>query len=430
MKTDIVLVQQGMAMQSGTVVQWMKSVGDSVEKGDVLAEIEESKSVFEIESPCAGVLAEILVPADQEVPVRTVLARVTDGADEIPQDAGPVPAEDGSAPSDPSPAAEAAQGQESASEPSGKPAAARASGAVRRARATPVVRKLAGELGLDIDSIDGTGPQGRVTRADVERARSAAGAAREPASPAAGNGSQGAGPGESPTTGRVPAGERISLAGIRGRIAQRMHASLQDMAQFTVTSDADVTDLVGVRELLRAGLDFTFNHLVIKAAVLALREHPRLNAHLVGGEIHVGSELNIGLAIPADEGLMVGVLRGADAMSLGEIAARSDELIRSVKAGNATREQLTGSTFTVSNLGPYGIDVFTPIVNPPEVAILGVGRIRKQPAPSPDGQVAWRDVVPLSLTVDHRAVDGTPAAQFLAAVAGKLAAPGRLLDLR
>jgi pyruvate dehydrogenase E2 component (dihydrolipoamide acetyltransferase) len=127
---------------------------------------------------------------------------------------------------------------------------------------------------------------------------------------------------------------------------------------------------------------------------------------------------------------MVGVLRGADTMSLGEIAARSRELVRAIEAGHGTRDQLTGSTFTVSNLGMYGVDGFTPIVNPPEVAILGVGRIREHPVPAADGRVAWRSMVPLSLTVDHRAVDGVPAAQFLAAVASRLAEPGQLIDLR
>jgi pyruvate dehydrogenase E2 component (dihydrolipoamide acetyltransferase) len=205
-----------------------------------------------------------------------------------------------------------------------------------------------------------------------------------------------------------------------------MVASLQSMAQFTLMSDVDVTELVRERRRVRAELLTTYNHCVMRACVLALAQHPRLNAVVEDGEIRVLTSVHMGIAIPVAGGLVVGVVRDADRMSMAELVAASRAVVSQVKEGRAGAELLTGSTFTVSNLGSYGVDAFTPIINPPEVAIVGVGRVRERPIRSEDGFV-WGHSMGLSLTVDHRAVDGVPAAAFLQAVGHHLQDPRAVL---
>jgi pyruvate dehydrogenase E2 component (dihydrolipoyllysine-residue acetyltransferase) len=219
----------------------------------------------------------------------------------------------------------------------------------------------------------------------------------------------------------------IPLDGIRGRIAERMQSSLRAMAQLTLTTTADVTDLVAYRDRWPDQPRPSYPDMVVKAVALALRRHPMLNATVEGDHIRLLPHVHIGIATAVEEGLLVPVVRDPDRKSLGQIAAESAALIERVRAGEFGVAQVTGGTFTVSSLGGLGIDAFTPIINPPEVAILGIGRIVDQPARDGD-RLVWRKVMTLSLTIDHRVVDGSPGAAFLATVSDLLANPIELGD--
>jgi pyruvate dehydrogenase E2 component (dihydrolipoamide acetyltransferase) len=268
-------------------------------------------------------------------------------------------------------------------------------GAPGAAQVVPAARRLAREHGLDLAGVTGSGPGGRITEADV-RARL-----------------------EDQDAGTLP------LAGTRGVIARRMVASLQGSAQYTLVRTADVTGLVRAydRGDLPAGV--TYTDVLARAAVLSLAEHPALNAHIAGDQIRLARRVHLGIGIDTGEALLVGVLHDAGADGLAALSARRRALTERVRAGHADVAELQGSTFTITNLGPAGIDAFTPIINPPEVAILGVGRVTDQPVPDGPG-VAWRKSLTLSLTADHRAVDGAPAARFLATLAGHLSKPEAL----
>jgi pyruvate dehydrogenase E2 component (dihydrolipoamide acetyltransferase) len=281
--------------------------------------------------------------------------------------------------------------------------------ATRPGSVSPLVRRDAAAAGVDLATVAGTGPGGKILRADV------AAAAARPA------------PESTPASAQV-----IPLTGMRGVIATRMHASLQEMAQLTLGAEAAMDAAVALRAQLKeqwqqAGLPVpTITDLVVRAAALALREHPRLNASVHDQAIHVHPEINVGLAVALEEGLMVPVLKRADQLPLSAMAAETRRLAQAARDGRLTLPELEGGTFTVSTLGSYGIDFFTPVITPGQVAILGVGRLRDS--------VRWEDDTPvrtqvltLSITFDHRAVDGAPAADYLRSVAARLANPLTLL---
>ncbi len=265
--------------------------------------------------------------------------------------------------------------------------------------ASPLARRLAREHDIDLAQVKGTGPQGRVTREDVERAIQAAEAAP---------------------------GRGVPFAGMRRTIARRMTGSLQTMAQVTLCTEVDVTELVRLRERLRRDFDVTYTDLIVQTAARALEKHPRLNAYLDGDEICLCDRIHIGVAVALEEGLVVPVIRDANRKALREIARETKDLAQRAREGTLSMDEMTGSTFSVTNLGGYGIDGFTPIINPPEVAILGVGRIVEKPA-AHRGAVVLRQMMVLSLTFDHRIVDGAPAAEFLHTLAEMLEMPYLLL---
>jgi pyruvate dehydrogenase E2 component (dihydrolipoamide acetyltransferase) len=279
---------------------------------------------------------------------------------------------------------------------------------------SPLVRRDAATAGVDLGAVAGTGPGGKVLRSDVQAA-----ASRQ---------ADGAQPAPAP----LAAAQVIPLTGMRGVIASRMQASLQEMAQLTLGTDATMDAAMALRAELKeqwqqAGMPVpTITDLVLRAAALALREHPRLNASVQDNAIHVQPEINVGLAVALEEGLMVPVLKRADQLPLSVLAAESRRLARAARDGGLTLAELEGGTFTVSTLGSYGIDFFTPVITPGQVAILGVGRLRDS--------VRWEGTTPvrtqvltLSITFDHRAVDGAPAADYLRSVVSRLAHPLSLL---
>ncbi len=383
MATEIRLPQWGMGMREGTIVQWHKKEGEPVNEGEPLVEVEAEKVTSEVIATGSGVLLRIQVAEGSTVSVRTVLGLIGAPGEIIPEAEPartPMPAEAGSEP-------------KTGSEP-----------AAVQVQVTPVARRMAKGHGIDLSRVRGSGPGGRITDEDVQRAIDAPS-------------------GEEPLEAQV-----IPLTGMRGAIARRMHQSLQSMAQVTLTTEADVTDLQQLRETLKQDFDLTYTDMMVKAVALSLKEYPRLNAHVEGETIRLAPHIHIGVAVALEDGLIVPVVRHADRKPLREIARETSRLARQAREGGLTPEEVTGSTFTVTNLGMYGVDVFTPIINPPEVAILGVGRLVEKAARGPQG-VEWRQMLTLSLTFDHRAVDGAPAAAFLQAVRKHLEEPAALVPL-
>ena len=446
MVQEIVLPQWGMEMQDATVVRWLKQEGDPVQEGEPLVELETAKIATELESIASGVVAHILVPEGATVPIRTVLAIVAAPGEQVARPAGVAPS---------GTAARALA-----------PAASSRRAAPVAPQVVPAARRLAQERGIDLAQVQGTGPGGRILVEDVQKALEARTAAPPaPAevavqvTPAARHLArqhgidlrrvQGTGP-----RGRIliedvqkalevqsqPTAQPAQVVPIRGKgedalrrhsramrqaIATRMVQSLQTMAQVTLTTEVDVTEAM----TLRAGLarqwpesSLSPLHLVIKATARALQEHPRMNAVQKEHEVELMPEIHIGVAVSLEEGLLVPTIQRADTKHLAQIVNESHDLARKAREGRATYEEVTGGTFTITNLGAYGIDAFTPIINPPQVGILGVGRVVEKPVVY-QGEIAKRSMMFLSLTFDHRVIDGAPAAAFLHALKGHLEDP-------
>lgn len=400
MPFDVLLPQWGMGMNDGTVIKWLKQEGDAVEQGDPLVEIESSKVNGEVESPGAGKLARIVVPEGMTVDTGTRLAVVLAEGEtaELPEPMSTAATATAPLPASPSASAAPSPPAAPAAPPSGE-----------RRQVTPIARRVAKELDVDVDTVTGTGPGGRVTEQDVRTA-------------AAGTPDTVAGP---------PVREVVALRGLRGAIARRMAESAQ-IPTVTLTSEVDVTetdDLMVrlVREWRRDRIRPQFQDLVLKAVARSLSEQPRANAHFMGGEIRELAEVNLGFALAVPDGLLVPVVSNADRKSVLEIAQDVRGATTRVRGGHQTVEDLSGGTFTVTGLGSFGVDAFNPLINPPEVGILGFGRVAQKPAVV-DGEVAIRSTVWLSLTFDHRAWDGAPAAEFLRAISKYLADPGWMVD--
>ena len=390
MPGNIILPQWGMGMNEGQVVRWLKAVGDPVVKGDPLVEIESTKVSAEVEATADGTLGRIIVEEGKTVPVGTILGLLL---------------ESGESPSD-LPEQEAPR--ERASRSSGT---SRRGATTRRGRGGPVVtpraRRLARELNVDLDTIaTGTGPSGRVTEDDVRAAAE----------------------GGTPTSdaGMEPS-RTIPLTGIRGVIARRMSESAS-AALVTLNTSADVTDAVVIqrrltREWRRSRVRPQYQDLAIAATVKALKDHPLANAHITDEEVQLYDTINLGFALAVPDGLLVPVIRDAGAKSPLELALVVRELVRKSKSNELTVSELSGSTFSLTNLSSYDIENFTPLINPPEVGILGVGRVQQQPTVTKSGDIEVRSIGYFSLTFDHRAWDGAPAAEFLQAVVKNLAEP-------
>ena len=388
MPIEVAMPKFGLTMHEGTVQRYFKAVGDTVAAGEPLYEVETEKVLYEVEAPAAGVVAAWLVEEGATVDCGVAVAVLAEPGEDLAAITGRYGARASSngAPS----AAPAAPAQHRAA--SAPPASA--AGSPRRP-VSPVARKLAAELGVNVETVDGTGPGGRVTKEDVERA------AKQPRPAAA--------PAASPAAARTP------LRGARKTIAERMHQSLRDSAQLTITTEADVTPATELRTRLKNDFDLTYTDMIVHAAARALLRHPRVAARLEGAEIVAPAQIDVGIAVALSEGLIVPVIRDAARKQLREIAIESKALGEKARTGHLKLEDVTGGVFTVTNLGTYGVDAFTPILNPGETGILGVGRIVEKPAIY-RGEIARRAMITLSLTFDHRVVDGAPAAEFLQTV--------------
>ena len=400
MPVPIILPQWGMGMNDGEIIKWLKSVGDPVANGDQLVEIESAKVNAEVESTADGTLGRIDVEAGRIVDVGTVLGYVLEAGDsesDLP-DVAPVV---GSA-STPAPVVAA----KSPSVPSATPKGG-------KQVVTPRARRLAKEIGVDLANVTGTGPSGRVTEDDVKSAAESTSSA----------GTSNASLVES----AVPVRETIKLSGLRGTIARRMSESA-NVPTVTLSTTADVTDMIGYQRELVADwrphkIRPQYQDLVIAATARALKDAPKANAHLIGDEVRILDEINVGVAMAVSEGLLVPVVKNADEKSLLEIAQNIRDLARKAKANSLSIDEMTNGTFSITNLNSYGIDTFNPLLNPPEIGILGVGTIKDTPVVI-GGEILVRSIANLSLSFDHRAWDGAPAAEFIQSIARLLSDPG------
>ena len=415
MALAVTMPKLGLTMTDGKVVKWLAQDGGRVEKGQPLVVVMTKKITYEIACPVSGVLYVVARPKEARL-VGDTLGLILQPGESPPSPSEREPALSG---------VEVGRGEGAPPLPKEPP---------REVRSSPAARRLARELGVEIARVEGTGSGGRITEKDVQvfydsRARVAASPLARRMAEEEGLDLaeiQGTGPGGRITEDDVlrvlegraaPAAARpgvIPFAGVRQAIAEGMMQSLHSMAQLTLMTQADVTGLVELRDLLRQRWEarISYTDLIVKAAALALREHPILNSMLLGEEIVLQGEVNVGVAVALDEGLIVPVVREADRKTVLEIHAELEELARRAREGTLSVDQVTGGTFTVTNLGMYGVDAFTPIINPPQVAILGVGRITEGLALQ-GGQVVSRSKMALSLTIDHRIVDGAPGAAFL-----------------
>lgn len=454
MSWSIKLPQWGMSMSEGTIAKWLVAEGDEVEEGQELVEVEAAKVTNTIAAPVAGTVGPLLVAEDETVEVNTVLCELLDPGEGSPTSSGgtgtateedtngppdgaelplgekaevtptaAAPDVEEAVPSSVSPQEAPAPDAGSADVPRDPATARKASGRVTGV--VPLARKLAKEKGIDLREVTGSGRYGRIVVADVESAITEAGEAS-------------AGPSEDrPTshplsasaagTGGRQVGGETKLSGMRRTIAERMSTSLRDSAQLTLTTTADVTDFAQLRESVGAGASKpSYVDAVIRASALALTDHPQVASHLDGETLVPAESIDIGLAVALEEGLIVPVIRGADQLDLAAVGAAVREKAEAARSGGLSPQDLEGGVFSVTSLGGQGIDSFTPILNPPQSAILGIGRAEEVPIRFGDG-IAWRQEMTLSLTIDHRVIDGYPGALFLQDVVKLLENPRRLL---
>jgi len=439
----------GLTMKEGKVTRWFKNEGDSVRKGEELFEVETEKITNKVESPGSGVLVHILVPEGTSVGVGTLLAVIAEPGEDPEHIKTEYPDR-------------IAEGVEASAEKTAsaeKPAPAEKPEEKKFVRASPAARRLAKELEIDLVMVQGSGHGGRISEADVTKYRDEGPPppritplAKEMAKQEGLDVSSiiGTGEGEKITKEDVTRAlearkleekkkplQSIPFAGMRKTIADNMHASLRNTAQLTVFAEVDVTEMVRFRELVHeeynheeykkdTPVKVSFNDIIILATSRALKRFPIMNSTLLDDEIMLHESVHMGIAVSLDEGLIVPVLQDADKKGLLQIARESRELARKAREGNLTIVDVTGGTFTISNVGMLEIDGFTPILRPPETGILGVGRVKEKPAVY-DGKIAIRSMMFLSLTFDHRVVDGVPAMVFLETVARYLEQPALII---
>jgi pyruvate dehydrogenase E2 component (dihydrolipoamide acetyltransferase) len=446
MATEVILPKLGQTMEEGTIVEWLKNEGEEVQRGDVLFTVESDKATLEAEAPARGYLRKILVPAGESVPVLTTVGIITRTLDEDISASSQGPAETAVA----SESAEPAETAEVAPTEQPKDAAPAREGRIfasprarmraqenevelrlvegtgpngriverdiyafleEQPKATPMARKVAAELGVDLRTVSGTGAGGRIVRADVEMAVAPAPAAGPVATPARA---------PAPVVALPPAevASTEPLKGLRGIIAERMATSAQTTARVTLFTEVDATAFVEARTRLKAavteewGFAPGYNDLLGLMVARALHEYAYMNARLSGDEIQRLDHVNVGMAVDTERGLLVPVIRDADRLGLRAFGQQFRDMVGRARVGRSLPDDLSGGTFTITNLGMFDVDLFTPIINLPEAAILGVGRIQAKPVVRED-QVVVAQMMTLSLAFDHRLVDGAPAARFL-----------------
>jgi pyruvate dehydrogenase E2 component (dihydrolipoyllysine-residue acetyltransferase) len=449
---DIVMPRLSDSMEEGTILQWLKQVGDEIAVGDELVEIETDKANMAYESDVAGTLTEILAEEGETLPIGTPIARVGDSAEASeastagPGTAAGGPAGEGGAsvlgpPTSAPPAEEAPEAAPEApaaqakapapeSTPTERPAPSDGQKTDGRPKASPLARRMAKEGGLDLSQLRGSGPGGRIIKADVERAASSAGVGgvedslARSAPPAAAPGPAAGAPRPETAKGEVSYEE---LSKLQATVARRMAESKATAPHFYLEAEVDMSQAVQARSRVKeiAAPDLhvpSFNDMVVKACGLALREHPRANGAYRDGRFEIYSRVNVGIAVAARDALVVPTLFDADRKGLWQIGEESRALSERVRDGSITPPELSGATFTVSNLGMYGIDSFAAVINPPQAAILAVGAIREHPVVR-DGEVVTAHLMRLNLACDHRILYGAEGAELLSRVRELLEEP-------
>ena len=434
MATEVIMPKVDMDQETGTVLEWLKTEGDEVKQGEAILVIETAKVAIEVEAPGTGILNGISAEVGQEVPIATIIAYILEPGEELPETAAPPQ-----------------KAEETTPQPPPSPTA----------DATPVARKIAAVEGVDLSNVQGSGPGGKVTKQDVQSALVSPGTRIEGdgkvyATPAARRvanergvmltGIAGSGPGGRIQAADVETGavaqpplppvitrpqevQVVPLVGMRRTIADRMAHSAQTAPHFILQIDVDMRRVEDLRTAFnQEGVTkITPTAIVVKACAWALTRHPFVNARLVDDEIHLLPEINIGVAVALEQGLIVPVIHQADARGIAEIASSLTDIVARAREGELTPNDVTGGTFTVSNLGMFGIDRFSAIINPPESAILAVGRTTSRPgAMNEAGEIGLIPTLTLTLSVDHRVLDGVVAARFLQDVREAIEEPGWL----
>jgi pyruvate dehydrogenase E2 component (dihydrolipoamide acetyltransferase) len=362
MVTKVVMPRLSLTMKEGTVGKWYKKEGESVEKGEPIVEVVSEKATYDLEAPSSGILRKVLVQAGVDVPVNTMIAVI-------------------SAPEESFSEADIAAEMQVEVEAEGE----------ERVPASPAAKRLAREHGVDLSNVKGSGPEGRIIEEDVQRLIEE----------------------KAETAPRVK--QVIPLIGYKKTSAERLSMSFRTAPHSTLIME---TDMSMATELHRK-TQVSYTTIIVKAVAEALTEHPLLNSTLDGSQIKMFADVNVGVAIATENGLVVPVIRDADKKPLTEIDARIKEFTERARQAKLIKDNLTGGTFTVTSLGMYGVEFFTPIINPPEAAILGIGKITEKPVAS-NSRVEIKPVLMLSLSYDHRIIDGAPAAQFLQRVKEKI----------
>ena len=395
MPTEVLMPKLGLTMTEGTILRWLIAEGQPVQIGQILFEIETEKAVTEMEAQTNGTVGQIIAPAGATIAIGKVIGYIL-----LP---GETTADIPATPT--TPVASTTAPFTLASPPS---FASPPASPTPDVKASPIARRLAKELNVELSLVNGTGPAGRIVEDDVRRAARSQSAITP--------------------SGDLQDQQAIPFRGVRRLIAERLTASLHDTAQLTLIREVDATELVTLRRQLNAGrapeMHVTFNDFFIYIVARALRQHPAVNARLEGETIRQLATVNIGLAVDHERGLLVPVVREATDKTLDQICQERRRLLEAIQHNRLTPDELVGSTFTITNLGAFGVDAFTPILNSPECGILGVGRILAKPVVRGDPEaIVIRHMLTLSLSFDHRLVDGVPAARFLAALAEMIETP-------
>jgi len=397
MATTVIMPKLGLTMEEGTIERWLKQEGDRVEKGEPLVEIITEKINFQYESPATGILREILHHEGEAVPVTTPIAIIAEEGEALPE-------------------FETMEREVPAEVHMPLPVTRETQEAPKRIFVSPIAKRIAQEKGIDLSSLKGSGPGGRIIKADILKAAEKVRAeevGRPPPLP-------------------KPSERLIPLKGIRKIIAKRMTESFQNIPHFYLSIEVDMTAIQDLRERLReevekrAKVKLTLTDVLVRMTATALKENPIINSRIEGDQIHLLEEINIGVAIALEDGLIVPVVHHADQKSLGEIASTLRDLNQRAREGKLSLEDVGGGTFTLSNMGMLGIDKFNAIINPPECSILGVGRTVEKPVVQ-GGEIRIKPMAWFSLSSDHRIVDGATAALFLNHIRRTIENPAFLL---
>jgi pyruvate dehydrogenase E2 component (dihydrolipoamide acetyltransferase) len=408
MATDVSLPRLGQGMEAGTIVRWLKSEGDQVEKGEPLYELDTDKVTQEVEAEASGVLLKILAGEGEEIEVGKRIAVIGEQGEDVQAEAEAEVEVEEDEQEEGSPGEareeERERGREAAAEEEEPAADAHPSRVDGRVKASPLARRIARERGIELTNLTGTGPEGRIVAEDVERAA---------ATPA--HATVGAAPLEA---------EVVPLTSIRKTIARRLTKAWEAPA-FQISMSADMTRAQALRERLREE-KVTVTDVLTKLSAIALLRHRELNAHFADDELRIFPSANIGLAVATERGLVVPVIREAERKSLVQLATERGQLVERTREAKLTQEDLEDGTFTISNLGMYGVEIFTAVLNPPQAAILAVGAIEEKPVVE-ESDVVVRPLMAMTLTCDHRAVDGAKASEFLRELKLLLEEPGLAL---